>query len=158
MPQLNWTDAGIQLTESPVSRQAGDNKSDRHVIGTAIIPTVVDIPKFLATFGNEAALGSINGTSIRVMAQDVNRRAIEGKWTREALELALWNRLKGVRNPATGTTRTVVKFALADGTIWEGDNFDSYEAAQAAALIDMGLDPDTAKLSAKLAREKAEKK
>jgi hypothetical protein len=151
----NWESAGVTLTKSPVSRQRGKNRSDTVVIGTASIPTVTDLDKFRATFGDAAALGSINGTSIRVMAQDINRTAIEKGLSQDELEERLWNRLKGIRNSVAMTT-TVVKYSLPNGELWTGTDLTEFEQLFAAAMIDMGLDADAALVAASTARTKLE--
>ena len=86
----------------------------------------------------------MDGTSLRVKAQDVNRRAIEKKHPRSWVEETIWNMLLGIRNAPSGGTRVVVKYLLPNGTFWEGTDESDLQQTVAATLVDMGLDADKA--------------
>jgi hypothetical protein len=139
----DWTAIGIEWNAEKVSKQQGDHATDRVVItGDAQMPVVQDLDKFRAEFGDGAILGIFNGTSIRVMAQDVNRRLLTAGKDAETIKEAIYNRLKGVRNAATATVRTVTVTVtvrdLPDGTTYDGIDFVEYQQAYLAALVDAG--------------------
>jgi hypothetical protein len=136
----NWAEIGIDWNSEPVSKQAGDHATDRVVIGNAEIPVVSDLPKFIAHFGEPCVLGIMDGTSVRVMAQDVNRRLIPTGKRGEEIREAIYNRLRGVRNAGTRTTvvREVKVYNLPDGTQYKGTDLVEYQQAYLAALVDMG--------------------
>jgi len=144
----NWNEVGISWSAESVSRRHGENASDKAVIGTAQIPLVADLDVVRNHFGDGVITGSLNGTSWRVMAQDVSRRMLEkGTKDAEAIREAVYNRLRGIRNPVMATPRTVeVKvYTLPDGTTYSGTNLAEYQAAYMAALVDQGIPADTAR-------------
>jgi formiminotetrahydrofolate cyclodeaminase len=147
-----YDDMGVEFLTEPVSKQSGSNKSDRHIWrNDAQILRVVDLEKFSTEFGANAALAGLNGTSFRVMSQDVNRRhAANEKF--EIVQTAIINRLRGLRNAAVATVRTVEKivekrvYALPDGTTYDGTNEVEYQQAWVAALTAAGM-PTTAAIT-----------
>lgn len=142
----NWDELGIKWSEEQVRRQNGDNASDKAALrGTAQIPVVQDLDKFVAHFGANCVLGIMDGTSIRVMAQDVNRRLLAKGADAESIREAVYNRLKGVRNASTpATVRTIVKYPLADGTFYTGTDLTEYKQAALAAYVDKGVPVEVA--------------
>jgi hypothetical protein len=145
-----YDEIGLRFDAEEVSKQHGPNGSDRVSLGNGQIAVVTDLDKFRKAFGDECVLGILDGTSIRVMSQDVSRRLI-GKGTKgaDAIQAAIINRLKGVRNASGGTRTVTVKvpvYALPDGTKYEGDSETEYQAQYAAALVDAGV-PSAAALA-----------
>lgn len=141
----NWEEIGIVWSEETVRKQNGDNASDKAPIrGTAQIPVPNDLDKFVAHFGDSCVLGIMNGTSVRVMAQDVNRRMLAKGASTEAIREAVYNRLKGIRNSASPVVRTVVKYPLADGTFYTGTDLVEYKQAALAAYVDKGVPVEVA--------------
>lgn len=141
----NWADLGIEWSEEQVRRQNGDNASDKAALrGTAQIPVVKDLDKFVAHFGANCVLGIMDGTSVRVMAQDVNRRLLAKGADAESIREAVYNRLKGVRNATIATVREVKVYMLPDGTQYKGSDLTEYKAAAMAALVDLGVPADVA--------------
>lgn len=135
----NWNEIGLGWSVEPVARRAGANDSDKKVIGNAQIPFVTDLDKVRKHFGDGPITGSLNGTSWRVMAQDVGRRLLEkGTKDAETIREAVYNRLCGIRNTAIAGTKTVtVKvYTLPNGETYSGTDVTEYRAAYAAALID----------------------
>lgn len=149
----NWNEIGLDWSVEPVARRAGANDSDKKVIGNAQIPVVSDLDKVREHFGDDPITGSLNGTSWRVMAQDVGRRLLE-KGTKDAdvIREAVYNRLRGIRNaPVASTVVKVVKVhTLPDGTEYKGTDLAEYQAAYAAALVDQNVPAETAMQIAKL--------
>lgn len=137
----NWEELGIEWIEETVSKQAGDHATDRAVIGKAQMPIVRDLPKFVGHFGDGCVLGIMDGTSVRVMAQDVNRRGIQKGMKPEAIREAIYNRLIGVRNAPRATVRTVeVKIHnLPNGTTYSGTDLVEYRQLYLSALVDAGV-------------------
>jgi hypothetical protein len=142
---------GIRWEMEEVSRRRGANDSDKSVIGKAPIAIVDDVDKFRASFGDEAILGIFNGTSIRVMCQDVGRRGLERGSSVDVMKTAILNRLKGVRN-ASGGVRTVTVekkiYNLPDGTKYTGTDLTELRAAYMAAMVDAGVDTNVARMIA----------
>lgn len=149
MNATNWNDLGITWTSSDVQRQHGDNATDRVVIGQAQIPVLSDVDKAVAGGLLGAIMKGVNGTSWRVMAQDVCRKAIEKdrKASPDAMREAVFNRLRSMR--ASSGPVVIVKRALPNGTMWEGDNEQEFRSEYAAALTDMGVDAAAAIEAAK---------
>lgn len=136
---LPWEDWGLTISIETVSEQAGDHATDKVIVSDrALIPVLVDVDKFRAKFGDAALLKCINGTSLRVVAQRVNRT--HAKSATAVVENALVASIMSVR--AAGVVRTIVvtKYALPDGSVYEGAEEEEYQAAYAAALIDSGVD------------------
>lgn len=114
----------------------------------AQILSIVDYDNFTANFPNakEILLGIANGTSLRVMSQDVNRR--NPKKSAEERRGAIVNRLQGVRNAGVRTVVTKIvekivtvrKAPLPGGGFYEGENEIEYQQAYIAALVDQGVD------------------
>jgi hypothetical protein len=148
MTENDYALMGIRFDTEEVSKQRGDHASDRVVIGNGQIAVVTDLVKFEAALPG-VILGCLNGTSIRVMCQDVSRRCIEkGVKAADAIQAAIMLRLKGVR--ASGGTRViekiVPKYSLPDGTFYSGADETEYQQLYAGALVDAGV-PATAALS-----------
>lgn len=125
---------GIVWTSEEVSEQHGEHATDRVVVcSDAQIPNVSDLGKFRAAFGDAPVLSAINGTSIRVTAQRINRKHAKRSAT-ERREMIL-NAIKGLRNAATATTVVVYRFPRMDG---EGlvEYSGNSEAELVAALVD----------------------
>lgn len=142
----NWEEMGITWAAEEVSKQHGDHATDRRVMGTAYIPVVTDLGKFTESFGQACVLGILDGTSIRVMAQDVNRAGLAKNLKPDEIKDRIEARLRGVRNrPVGGTTIVKVKVhTLPNGTEYTGTDVVEYQQAYAAALIDQGVDATVA--------------
>lgn len=152
MDIINWLDRGISWVAEAVSKQHGDHATDRVVIGQATIPVVVDLDKFRLEYGDACVLGILDGTSIRVMAQDVNRSGIAKGLKTDEIRQRIDARLRGIRNrPLAGATKTVeVKvYNLPNGQKYTGSDVAEFQAAFAAALIDAGVDSSVALTLAK---------
>lgn len=149
MTENDYAEIGLRFDTETVSKQRGDHASDRVELGNGQIAVVTDLDKFRAAFKDECVLGILDGTSIRVMSQDVSRRLLN-KGTKKADEIqaAIINRLKGVRNSSGGGVRTVTKnvYALPDGSKYEGESEVEYQQQYAAALVDAGV-PSAAALA-----------
>jgi hypothetical protein len=144
--ERNWEEMGISWSEEDVSRQQGPHATDRRVIGKAQIPVVGDLGKFRAHFGDEVVLGILDGTSIRVQAQDVSRTGIAKGLKVGEIRERMYLRLKGIRNrPLAGETKTVVKYPLPGGAFYTGSNVTEYQQQYVAALVDMGTPSDVAR-------------
>lgn len=140
----NWESMGIAWKTEKVSKGSGNSKVE--IAGDAQIPEATDLTKVIAHFGAEAVLGSVNGTSWRVSAQDVNRRMLPGKPSVEALRTAVYNRLRSIKNASVVRTVEVKVYALADGSAFKPDadvsddqNLIAYKQAALAAYIDAGV-------------------
>ncbi len=147
MEERNWTDIGIVWNTEQVSKQHGPHATDKKVLGDAQIPTVVDLTLFREHFGDEAVLGSMNGTSIRVSAQAVCRQELskDAKCAPSKMRNAVYNRMKSVRN-APGGTRVIQVFTLPNGQKYNGSDLTEYRQLYAAALVDSGV-PSSVALS-----------
>lgn len=145
---LNYMDYGITFQTEPVAKRAGPNATDRKVIGNGQIAVVTDLDKFVKHFGPSVVLGILDGTSIRVMSQDVSRRGLDAKQSPEQIQEAIYNRLKGVRNRGAGGTTEVIIHVLPDGTKYTGTDEVEFQQLYSAALVDAGVDADTALLIA----------
>ena len=138
-------DMGIEFLTEPVSKRAGSNNSDKRVWREdAQILRVVNLEKFKTEFGEPAALAGLNGTSFRVMSQDVNRRH-DAKAPHATIQQAIVNRLRGLRNAAATVTRVVEKivekriYVLPNGKTFDGTTEVAYQQAYTAALVDAGV-------------------
>ena len=143
----NYAEMGLRFDTEEVSKQRGDHASDRVVLGNGQIAVVTDLDKFREAFTDSCVLGILDGTSIRVMSQDVSRRLLnKGTKKAEDIQAAIINRLKGVRNSSGGGVRTVTKtvYNLPDGTKYEGDSETEYQQQYAAALVDAGVPTEAA--------------
>lgn len=151
MTENDYAEMGIRFDTEEVSKQRGDHASDRVVIGSAQICVVTELDKFRTAFSDATILGILDGTSIRVLSQDVSRRNLD-KGVKDAavLQAAIINRLRGVRNASGGGTRTVTitksVYALPDGSKYEGSDETEYQQLFAAALVDAGV-PSAAALA-----------
>lgn len=143
----NYADLGIEFVADDVAKQNGDNRSDKVTFNRkARIAVVTDLGKFTEAFGEATVLGILDGTSVRVMAQDVNRRLLAKGEKDDAIEAAIINRLRGVRNASRGGTKTVeVKvYTLPNGGTFTGTVEIEYQQAYLAALTEAGVPFDVA--------------
>src|SRR5436853_7488124 len=99
MTENDYAEMGLRFDAEEVSKQHGPNGSDRVSLGNGQIAVVTDLEKFRMAFTDSVVLGILDGTSIRVMSQDVSRRLV-GKAQKKAedIQAAMINRLRGVRN------------------------------------------------------------
>lgn len=149
MTTINWEARGIIWATEDVSKQHGDHATDRVVIGKAQIPVVNDLDKFRQEYGDACILGVLDGTSIRVMAQDVNRSGIAKNLSVDEIRQRIDARLRGVRNrPLAGVTKTVVVYMLPSGQRYEGTSLVEFQQQYLAALVDAGVDSAVARMLA----------
>ncbi len=136
--QIDWAARGISWAEEPVAKVFGENnQSDKRVIGNAQIPVVNDLDLFRKEYGDACVLGILDGTSIRVMAQDVNRTGITKGLPKEEIRARIDARLRGVRNrPLGGGTKEVLVYLLPNGTKFTGTSLVEYQQQYMAALVD----------------------
>jgi len=146
---IDWTARGIKWIEEDVSEQAGDHATDRRVLGKAQMPVVFDLKAFVAEYGEQAVLGSLDGTSIRVMAQDVNRTGLRKRISADEIRSRIDSRLRGIRSRAIATVKEVVKYPLPGGKFYTGTDLAEYQAEYTAALVDLGTPADVAMTIAK---------
>lgn len=143
---IDWTARGISWAEEDVSKQHGDHATDRVVIGKAQIPVVQDLAKFTAEYGEPCVLGILDGTSIRVMAQDVNRSGLAKGLKVEEIRQRIDARLRGVRNrPLAGPTKTVLVYMLPNGEKFAGTTLVEFQQQYLAALVDQGVGAQVAR-------------
>jgi hypothetical protein len=142
---IDWSARGIEWVEEDVSEQAGDHATDRRVLGKAQMPVVKDLSKFVAEYGEQCVLGSLDGTSIRVMAQDVNRTGLRKRISADEIRSRIDARLRGVRSRAIVGTKEVKVYPLPGGAFYKGTDEVEYQAAYIAALVDMGTPADVAR-------------
>lgn len=142
---IDWAARGIVWIEEDVSEQAGDHATDRRVLGKAQMPVVKDLSKFVAEYGEACVLGSLDGTSIRVMAQDVNRTGLRKRMSADEIRNRIDARLRGIRNRAVTTVKEVVKYPLPGGKFYSGTDLAEYQAEYTAALVDLGTPADVAR-------------
>lgn len=97
----------------------------------AQIPIVTDLEKFVATFGPSLVLAALDGSSLRVSAQRINRDALWGKRDTPANELqeAVVAWMLGAKR-----TRTVSVVEVQVFLDIEGGKHETAEAAKAASL------------------------
>jgi hypothetical protein len=146
----DWALRGISWSEEDVSKQHGDHATDRVVIGKAQIPVVSDLDAFRKEYGDACILGILDGTSIRVMAQDVNRSGIAKKLSADEIKQRIDARLRGIRNrPLAGGVKEVPVYLLPSGTKWTGTNEVEFQQAYLADLVDAGVDTVVATMLAK---------
>lgn len=139
---LAWADWGLTILVEQVSEQSGPNATSKVITNDrALIPDLTDLDKFITEFGKEKIESFVNGTSLRVIAQRVNRQ--NAKKPDAEVEQALLNAIRGVRAAATRTV-TVVKMSLPDNTFYTGSDEAEYQAAYAAALVDLGVEAEKA--------------
>ena len=142
---IDWAARGIVWLEEDVSEQAGEHATDRRVLGKAQMPVVKDLTLFVAEYGEAAVLGSLDGTSIRVMAQDVNRTGLRKRLSADDIRLRIDGRLRGIRSRSIAGTKTVTQYPLPGGTFYTGTDNTEYQAAYIAALVDLGTPADVAR-------------
>lgn len=146
MSNINWADRGISWSQEDVSKQHGDHATDRVVIGKAQIPVVTDLAKFTAEYGEACVLGILDGTSLRVMAQDVNRSGLAKQLKAEEIQQRIDARLRGIRNrPLAGATKTVVVYMLPNGERYNGTSLVEFQQAYLSALVDAGVPAEVAR-------------
>ena len=148
-----WAERGITWASEDVARQPG-NQGDKvafHV--KAVIPVCVDLDLFRQEYGDACVLGIMDGTSVRVMAQDVNRTGIAKGVSEDDRKERIHLRLKGIRNRPVGGTTTIVKevkvYTLPNGQKYNGTDLAEFQGLFAAALIDAGVGPEVALTLAK---------
>lgn len=148
MTQINWADFGIEMSIESVQKQMGDHATDRKIVNDkAMIPTVVDVDKFIAEFGGATMLDFVNGTSLRVKAQAVARR-LAGERDKGKIEQALLNMIRSVRNPNVRVQ--VIVHSLPNGMVYSGTDLIEYQQSYMAALVDAGVENATAGMIAKM--------
>lgn len=148
---INWADRGITWAEEEVSKVFGENnQSDKRVIGLAQIPVVVDLDLFRKEYGDACVLGILDGTSIRVMAQDVSRTGLTKGLAKDEIRSRVDARLRGVRNRPTGGTTTVTKlvYLLPSGKEFTGATLVEFQQQYLADLVDAGVDAAVARMLA----------
>lgn len=137
-----WNERGISWSLEPVAKRMGSNDSDKRVIGECPIAVVTDLDKFRKAYGDACVLGIMDGTSLRVICQDIGRKGIEAKASVETMKERIDARLRGIRNSPIATTKVVeVKvYALPNGKVYSGTDLGEYRREYAAALVDAGID------------------
>lgn len=142
---IDWAARGISWSVEDVSKQHGDHATDRVVIGKAQIPVVSDLDAFRKEYGDACILGIMDGTSIRVMAQDVNRSGIAKKLSAEEIQQRIDARLRGIRNRplAGGVKEVIVRYIGAEK--FEGTTEAEYQAAWMAHFMDSGVPAEVAR-------------
>lgn len=158
MSGRNWNALGLGWEVSAVKRQHGDHATDRVTLGDAQLPVIVDLDAFRANVpqADDILKGIWNGTSARVQAQDVSRRALEaGQKDPEAIREAVYNRLLGVRAAPTATK----SYPLPNGEKYIGTDLTAYKQAVMVAAYDVavaaGATPELANTMAKLQADNA---
>lgn len=151
----NWADFGITWESGKVSRQHGEHRTDRiELPHPSQIPVPVDLDKLRAALGDELVKSYLNGTSMRVIAQDVSRRYIEATmearkfYDVEELRGLVWDRLSGKRTTIGGGTREVKIRYLPNGKQFTGKTEVEFRAETIAVLLDMGVPVEAAKAAA----------
>ena len=144
----DYAEMGIRFVSEDVRKQHGDHASDRSIVGKGQIAVVEDTDKFRAHFGDGVLLGILDGTSVRVMSQDVSRRTLAKNSSAkpEDIQAAIYNRLKGVRNAGTPSERIVEKkvYTLPNGETYSGSDLVEFQQLYISALMDAGVDSDVA--------------
>ena len=143
----NWEELGISWETETVRHQAGDHATDKVTLGEAQIAVVVDLDLFKAAVGPETILKIMDGTSIRVMAQDVGRRMLKaGSKNVEAMREAVYNRILGQRNAGGVRVKEVKVYPLPGGEKYTGTDLVEYQQAYLAGLVDAGVSIDAARM------------
>lgn len=147
MESINWEGRGISWQQEDVSKQHGDHATDKVVIGKAQIPVVTDLEAFRKEYGDSCVLGILDGTSIRVMAQDVNRSGLAKGLKAEEIRQRIDARLRGIRNRPLGGTTVVTKlvYLLPNGEKFTGTTLAEFQGEYLAVLIDSGVPADVAR-------------
>ncbi len=141
---IDWSARGISWSEEIVREQPGEHATDRRTLGTAQICVVTDLPKFTAEYGEACVLSIMDGTSVRVMSQDVSRTGLRKRLSADDIRARVDARLRGMRNRPTASTVTVTRYPLPGGTFYIGTDVTEYRAAYTAALVDAGTPADVA--------------
>lgn len=131
---VDYAAIGLVWETEIVHRQAGKHATDRVVQSKdAQIPVIVDLDKFRAEFGDGYLLRMADGSSLRVMAQRVNR-ALANKSIEERRD-AILNVIRGSRNKTVRTTVPVYVVPTPDyaGTV-------EYRGTDAAEFIGVLVD------------------
>lgn len=147
----NWEEMGIKWVAGEVRRQNGEHATDRTVIGTAQIPDLVDIDAAVKAGLSGAILKGCNGTSWRVLAQDVCRGLIEKnrRVSAEVMQEAVFNRLRSVMTRGTVVIEKIVEkvmHTLPDGTNWDGTDETEFRQMYLVQLIDAGVENAVAQI------------
>lgn len=147
MESINWADRGISWQTEDVSKQHGSHATDKVVIGKAQIPVVTDLEKFRSEYGDACVLGILDGTSIRVMAQDVNRTSLAKGLKADEIKARIDARLRGIRNRPLGGTTVVTKlvYVLPNGEKYTGTSLVEFQSEYMAALVDAGVPAEVAR-------------
>ena len=119
----------------------------------AQIPIVTDLDLFREHFGDAAIMSALDGSSIRVKCQEVNRRELAaGKFDPEHLMEACYLAIKGIRSRGA-SVRTVKVYVLAGGAEFRTDpeldedaNLVALQTAAMAAAVDAGIPADVARM------------
>lgn len=108
-----------------------DVAKDKTKLAGAQIPIVTDLDKFVATFGPSLVLAALDGSSLRVSAQRINRDALWGKrdTKAEVLQEAVIAWMLGAKR-----TRTVSVVEVPVFLDIEGGKHETAEAAREASL------------------------
>lgn len=145
---VDWAAMGVEW-ETETVKKAGTEYAGAEIC----VPSNLDnIRKFVT---DDTILGSLDGTSWRVAAQDVNRATL-ADWKQrgtklddthiELLRVRVWQRLMGIRGERRPAAVKIVEkiverkmYALPDGTMWVGEDMNDYGAMYTAALVDQGV-------------------
>ena len=135
----NWEELGISWETETVRHQAGDHATDKVTLGEAQIAVVTDLDLFKAAVGEEVILKIMDGTSIRVMAQDVGRRMLKaGSKNIEAMREAVYNRILGQRNSGGPRIREGKVYPRPKGGTYKGTDAVEYQQTYLSELVDLG--------------------
>lgn len=135
---MDTNELGITWATEPVSKRAGPNATDAKIWRTdAQIPVVSDLEKFRAAFTDVPVLASLNGTSFRVMAQDIARSRPANTPVATLRELVI-NRIRGIRSRGVAATVTVTRYPLPGGSFYIGTDEVEYQQEYTAALVELG--------------------
>jgi hypothetical protein len=149
--EINWTDRGIRWDEETVSKQAGDNRSDKVAFHLpAHMPIVVDLEKFITAVGGpQRVLDLLDGQGVRIVAQRVNRTELAKGSGVDVIRTAVWNALIAVRSPrTTAAPKIIMVHGLPNGTKYEGMNETEWRQMYTAQLVDAGVDAKIAMMIA----------
>lgn len=131
-PRFDWAAAGFRLELEKVAKRAGTNGSDKVELNRpALMPIPVDLPKVIESVGAEGILGSLDGTSLRVKFQGVNRE--HPTESLAEIEVRLWNVVKGIR---AAKAPSVPKHSLPGGGFYQGTDLDAYRTAYIRCLVE----------------------
>lgn len=121
----------------------GDNATDKVTLGNIPVPRLVSIDKAIAAGLGNAILSGVNGTSWRVKAQDVGRRALEKnrKADVEQMKISIFARLQSVR---TTSVQTIREHRLPDGTLFTGTDEIEFKQEALGQYVDLGIEMEVA--------------